>query len=418
MHALAPVLAVLILVTIPAVQRPSGIVRVSGRAVADDRGEFPALGASLFWAAWAFKHDRSRLDAHLRLLAEHGFDYIRALGVVGRQPVWAGREIDSRWPDYDKVIAGLTDHAFDNYGLRIEWTIFGDADQMVPAAADRVGLVDRFLAMSRGREHKIMHFEVANESWQNGFEGPEGLDELRRLARRLDQGTAIPVAASDSEGHECSDHLTMYGQLDVQIITEHFPRESTKTAGRWAPVIAPWDVRECKGLPPVVSNNEPIGPRSSVASETDPLRVVAGAIASWMAGVGLYVFHTDAGVWGREPITSMPGAEAILDGLGKARGYVPGDIANWRRHRRDSPEHPFTSEAAVEVFASVKDDRFFVAAVGVGDALHLTARRAVSFDVIHPLTGAREPAQTLAAGARTTLKGAGLVIVSGRFTQP
>lgn len=411
--------ALLVLVTFTAglfqSPKPSGIVRVSGRAVADDRGPFPALGASLFWALWAYKNDPARLDAHLKLLSEHNFDYIRVLGVVGRQPAWAGRVIDSRWPDYDQMIAGLTDHAFDLYGLRIEWTIFGDADQMVPDSADRVKLVDRFLAMSKGREHKIMHFEVANESWQNGFEGEDGLEELRTLARRLDAGTEIPVAVSDSDGHDCANHLAMYRGLNVQILTEHFPREENAKAGRWAPIVAPWEVRECTGLPPVVSNNEPIGPLSSVASETDPVKVVAAAVSSWMAGVGLYVFHTDAGVWGRESITDMPGANAILDGLGHARSYVPGDIANWDHHRRASKGHPFDADGAIDTFASIKEDRFFVIAIGVDEAAEFIARRGVEFETIDPLTGAKGKAQTLAPGEKASVKGSGMVVLQGKF---
>jgi hypothetical protein len=416
---IAAVLTVILGGSFLQLQKPSGIVRVSGRAVADDRGDFPALGASLFWAAWAYKHDRPRLDAHLALLAKHHFDYIRALGVVGRQPAWTGREIDVRWPDYDQVIAGLTDHAFDTYGIRVMWTIFGDADQMVPQGPDRAKLVDRFAAMSQGREHKIMHFELANESWQNGFEGPQGLEELRALARRLDERTAIPVAVSDSEGHGCADHLALYKDLGVQILTEHFPRGIDGAAGRWGPVLAPWHVRECTGLPPVVSNNEPVGPRSSVESETDPVKVVAAAVVSWMAGVGLYVFHTDAGVWGREAVTSMPGADAMLAGLAQARTYVPAGVVNWQRHRRGSPTHPFTATGAVEVLGSTREDQFFVAAVGVTDAgLQLTARRDLEFEAVDPLTGARGPKQVLAKGAKASLSGAGMIVLSGRFTSP
>ena len=68
------------------------------------------LGASLFRAAWGFKHDRAWLDDQLALLSRHGFTAIRALGAVGKpdEPdFWDGREVDWRWPDYDAVIAGL-----------------------------------------------------------------------------------------------------------------------------------------------------------------------------------------------------------------------------------------------------------------------------------------------------------------------
>src|SRR5207245_789688 len=125
-------------------------------------------------------------------LAEHGFDYFRALGVVGDpfQPdSWDGREIDWRWPDYDEVIAGLTDLAYDVYGLRVEWTLFGDGQLNIPDEADRYRLVDRFVAMAHGREHKIMHFELANEYWQNGFSGDAGLAQLRALTQYLRERT-------------------------------------------------------------------------------------------------------------------------------------------------------------------------------------------------------------------------------------
>ena len=68
-----------------------------------------------------------------------------------------------QWPDYDKVIAGLTDLAYDKYGLRVQWTLFGGAPSTPPGRA-REALVDRFATMSRGREHKIFAFEIANEA--------------------------------------------------------------------------------------------------------------------------------------------------------------------------------------------------------------------------------------------------------------
>lgn len=410
---------------------PRGPVRVSGRAVADDRGEFPALGASLFWAAWAFKHDRARLDSHLQVLADHRFDYVRALGVVGRQPYWAGREIDWRWPDYDAVIAGLTDHAYDTYGIRIQWTIFGDADQVIPDHADRLALVDRFVRMSRGREHKIIHFEIANESWQNGFGEPDGIGRLRQLARHLSTQTEIPIALSDSYGHECADHLALYAGAEAEIQTEHFARDVEGPLRQWGAVFQPWRLQECSGLPAVVSSNEPIGPRSSVASDSDPFRIVAAAIVSYLSGVGLYVLHTDAGVFGREPLTSMPDAGAILAGLAAMKGYLPSDLPNWTRHRHDTPGHPFvvfsgtrrdavrtdlSGDGPAEVFASVKGDRFFAAAAGTINEITLEARRPMVVEVLHPLTGAVLERRTLPAGGRLQPRPLPLLVLSGTFT--
>jgi hypothetical protein len=408
--------AVAVQAAAPPLEQRRGATRVDGRAIADADGPFAALGATLFWAAWAYKHDRPRLDAHLRLLAEHRFDYIRALGVVGRQPYWKGREIDWRWPDYDEIIAGLTDHAYDRHGLRVEWTIFADADQVIPNAADRERLVDRFLAMSAGREHKIMHFELANESWQNGFAGEEGIAQLRALTRRLTAQTTIPVAVSASDGHACDDHLQLYRGLDIEIITEHFDRDVRGPLGRWGPVAATWTIRNCPGLPPVISNNEPIGPRSSVESETEPHYLLAGAVASYMASVGLYVFHTDAGVWGREPLADMPGAPAMLRGFAAMKQYLPPDIATWRRHTRESKEHVFDSTGGVELFASVRQNRFVALAIGLDRPMTIRPRaHPVSFDVLDLLTGEPLARHDLDPGESLTLSGRPAVVLAGRM---
>jgi hypothetical protein len=429
--------ALALLLVTPSLPQPApetsrtGAVRVSGRALADDGGEFPALGASLFWAAWAYRNDRPRLDEHLTLLKAHRFDYIRALGIVGRQPYWKGREIDWRWPDYDEVIAGLTDHVYDTYGLRTQWTIFADGDEMIPAREDRFALVDRFLSMAGGREHKIMHFEVANESWQNGFGGTDGIAQIREIARYLEDRTDIPVAISDSEGTDCADHHVLYKSVPVQMQTEHFDRDVSGPLRQWAPVLQPWRILECPGLPPVVSNNEPIGPESSVEQDSDPMRIVAGAVVSYLSGVGLYVLHTDAGVRGLDPITAMPDTPAILAGLRQMKGYLPADLPNWSRHRHDSAGHPFvtyagttrgavrtgrTDDGPAEVFAAVKGDRFFAAAVGIINEITLEARRPMNLEVLHPLTGETIERADLAAGDQLEPRPLTFLVLSGTFS--
>src|SRR5262249_3640294 len=155
-------------------------------------GPFVGLGASLFWAAWGFENDRAMLERALDTLRAGGFQYFRALGVVGDPSApdsWDGREIDSHWPDYDDVIAGVTDLAWKTYGLRVEWTIIADGGVTVPTDADRRALVDRFVAMSKGREEEIVYFEIANEAFKNGFDGAAGIDELRALSADLKSRT-------------------------------------------------------------------------------------------------------------------------------------------------------------------------------------------------------------------------------------
>ena len=43
-----------------------GRVSLAGRVLSDDEGPLLAVGASLFWAAWAYKHDRARLERRPR----------------------------------------------------------------------------------------------------------------------------------------------------------------------------------------------------------------------------------------------------------------------------------------------------------------------------------------------------------------
>ena len=178
-------------------RQAQGPVRAERRAVADAAGPFNALGATLFWGAWGYKFDRPRLERNLHTLSAAGIDYVRVLGSVGGAS-WEDRETDPRWPDYDHIIAGMTDLAYDRYGMRVQWTLFGGAP-FTASDTSRTALVDRFAALARGREHKIFAFEIANEGWQNGFRGAAGLSELRNLATRLNDKTGVLVALSSPQ---------------------------------------------------------------------------------------------------------------------------------------------------------------------------------------------------------------------------
>jgi hypothetical protein len=166
-------------------------------------------------------------------------------------------------------------------------------------------------------------------------------------------------------------------------------------------------------------------------SEIDPMTILGGAISTYMAGAGLYVFHTGAGVWGREALNELPNAPAILNGFAAMKGYLPEGIANWTGHRHDSRDHPFITYAgntagavrpdghqdgAAEVFASVHDRTFMVVPVGVVNGLTLEARRAMQFDVLHPLTGKRLEQHSLRQGQKVHLRPLPVLVLKGRFT--
>ena len=74
-------------------QPPRGPVLARDHAVADEEGPFNALGATLFWGAWGYKFDRSRLERNLAVLSEAGVDYVRVLGSVGGG-TWADQQTD------------------------------------------------------------------------------------------------------------------------------------------------------------------------------------------------------------------------------------------------------------------------------------------------------------------------------------
>jgi YD repeat-containing protein len=402
-----------------------GRVRLEDRSFADDGGPFVALGTTMMWAAWAYRNDRPRLEANLDYVAAQGFHYIRALGVVGdplAEDYWDGREIEYGWPDYADVIAELTALAWDEYGLRIEWTFIGDGQVAVPASRQRDALVDMFVALGDARPETIIHFEIANEYWQNGFGGPEGLEELRARTLDLRGRTEILVAASAGISDGCGDMNAIYDGDIADIATVHTDRDLGTAAGPWGPVLRPVVVNGCANLPPL-TNNEPIGPGASVATEEDPERLVAAALATWLAGWPAYVFHSHAGVRGDEDLSTAIG----IDRFAAIMNTLPGDLASWTRYAHDDPAAAFriyatvggelvpdvpwtdaAGEAGVAGFLQSEADGSVVAlAAGILGSATIEARVPLTVDVVDILTAQTVTNVVLAAGDRFTLDGAG-----------
>jgi hypothetical protein len=408
----------------------TGAVRASNYSLADDQGEFSALGATMMWALWGYKYDRARLEANLDFLARSGIQYIRALGTLGARfgvkysDYWRDRWMSTEWNDYDEMIAGLTDLAYDKYGIRVQWTVFGGAFGY--SQDERRQVIDRFLAMSRGREHKIIHFEIGNESWQTGFEGDSGASEIRGLSRYMNDRTDILVAVSDpGESGSCEAMKRFYDGGVADIGTVHFDRSLNYADNYWRPIRQPWGYHNemhCGFTPPRIgSNNEPIGPGASVAADENPLRMVTAALITYLSRLPLYVFHSDAGIRGTTNFYdyAVPATQAF----GAMSSYLPAGITNWDNFHSSRANSPFTVDriwpeeggghGVVRLYGAMSGGQVFAVPMGILNYTDLTARRAMELDVIHPVTGEVVKRLSLSAGERFRLDGLEAYVLKG-----
>jgi hypothetical protein len=421
---------------------------LDGNSFCDDDGPFLGLGASYFLALRDAKYDRGRLDQNLAFLSSKGFNYARILSMVS----WPGLEmapvtftnrqgrIVPAWPDYWSHFRDLLDIA-GRHGLRVEVTVFADAQVVMPARAARLAHLDGVLAGIAGRESRVMHLEVANEAWQNGFPGAPGVVDLRAFAQHLADRTPVLVAITSNDDTSDLGIISLYRGSAADLATVHFSRDTRTAEGPWLPVLDAYRAGRLPGVPPVTSN-EPIGPGSSVASESDPVRLCSAAVVAYVAKLPGYVFHSRAGIYGHENCCPPGGAELRfedtpgMDAFRQIRRLLPRDLANWTRNDGLEAAAPFTvfcsgqpdrywpgvertGDGCVRNFGSSKGDQFVAFPMGIlAGGVTLQARRAVRFEVFHPLTGAVVTNMALRPGIQFTLpQGPGAYLIKGNLAQ-
>lgn len=403
-----------------------GRVSLAGRVLSDDEGPLLAVGASLFWAAWAYRNDLARLERNLEWLAGYGFDYIRTVGMVGAQPFWAGREVQPFTFDYWETIEGVTDLAYDQYGLRVQWVIFADAQVMMPDEIDRAAWVDRWAEFANLRSEKVLFLELANEFWKNGLNARELVD----LTARLGSQTEVLVAASTPAGHDCASWEAVYRGGQADLATIHFDRNDHFTEGKWRPVHLPWKFGSCRGMPPAASNNEPIGPNSLVVSDDDPVRIVSSAVMTFVSQLSAYVYHSRAGIRGDVNLWDEERADEIALGLQQLKRYLPVDLPNWERQGHRSPRHPFApslddqfwtggrTEGVVRAYGTISGNQFLVVPIGIRGRVTLVPQYRMSLDLIDPITGVAWAHHELEAGEKLVLLGRmPTVVIRGKFLE-
>jgi len=426
----------------------TNLVRLQGNSFCDDSGPFLGLGASYFLALRDAKYDRERLNSNLTLLASNGFNYVRVLSMVS----WDGLEVApvtftnrhkkviEAWPDYWQQFRELLELA-GRHGLRVEMTLFADAQYVMPSKAARQAHMDGVLSNIAGREQHLMHLEVANEAWQNGFPGPQGVSDLRAFTQYLAERTPVLVAITSNDDTSDQGIIAQYRGSAADLATVHFSRDTRTPEGGWLPVRDTYRAGHLPGVPPVVSN-EPIGPGSSVGSENDPIKLCSAAVFAYLANLPGYVFHSRTGIYGYDQCCPPAGDPLRfeqtpgIDAYRHLRQILPPDLANWTRNDGIESAAPFTvfcngqpdkywpeasqpTNGCVRNIGARKGDNFVCLPMGIHrGGLNLKARETVQFEAFDPLTGAVVSNLTLKARETFTLpQGPAAYILKGTFTE-
>ena len=388
---------------LPPVVVRAGIVRGNTFQCVDDVGGWLPLGTSLFWGAYGYVFERDRIDAHLRWIASQGFDYVRVIA-TGLRKGTLERSLDPGQASFQSGIAGLTDLAW-SYGLRVQWTVFG-AVYDAPSVAERRQTVDKVCEALQGRQQAVWSVEIGNEAWSNGFPGDSGRDELTALVSRVrDRLPNLVAPTCPHTGDDITKAAVQYYYKDTRatVCGEHYSRRISSPEGIWRHTKKPWreSMFTVDGCCALRMNQEPMGPESSGEETNDPLVLATDSAVSFLSGVGAYLLHTGAGIYGvSDPTRGRPAdiwdtvnITTICEGLRSVRGLLPADLPNWKKHKSNASDAPFgfvdtPGEQLAFCYSATKGQDIVMPVVGVVADTTFTLRTGTcAGTVYHPVTG-------------------------------
>jgi hypothetical protein len=306
----------------------SGVVHAEHKALVDDRGPFNVVAVSFFWLLWGLKFDRERTIRNLDYCL--GADVLRIFCCVG-QPgdSWQDRIIDPNWPDFQDVLADAL-YEMKVRGMRALVTIFADVTQNVPNESSRTAHVDRVLQVLLQHPECVCNVAISNEGI--GF---DGTSEINRHVARVQQQSAFL----------CSG-LCSVEEPPATVFAARTERKTTGDGGMWEHTEQPYDLKDTHL---VASDEEPIGPQSSVAEDDDPLRNTAHAVCAWVCRAPIYCYHCGAGIRGggqadldrgrHANFFDQPSFAPTLQMLRAARDFLPGDLAQWSNVCHSNPRY-------------------------------------------------------------------------------
>lgn len=319
---------------IPIPGKRNGLVRADGRCAIDDDGLFHPLGLTFFWALYGWKFERDRIHEHLNWLKQYKLDYLRILGEVN----WEGRSILPSWPDYENILRDFVDTAYDQYGLRSEITLVGGKYQ--------TGHEQKVKNAMTGAEHKVIHYEVANEYGRLNKITPVDLVEVGRYLRA---NTPNLVSLSTPDGpYNSMENLSE--MANANMYTVHLRR--SKHDNKWSNIRQGYD---CKEFPKITSNNEDQGPQSSVHELSDHMQLAMQRATSIVCSGAFYVLHVGQGVTGIENVThnrpqnmwQVPNIDNIMKHVRRVDESLPQGIENWQVVNNGRSNHPLPLDPRV-----------------------------------------------------------------------
>lgn len=398
-----------------------GQARLMGRrSVGDDEGPKNYVGLSRFPWLWFWKFERDRVLRELDADRAAGFRYGRVLAQVGdpknAADYWAGRIVDPDWPDYQELIAGLTNAALER-GHLIEWTIFGKGGPY-DATARRPDLVRRVTDVLKGNTLGVLFGEIMNEP---NVVNSIADEELKALAAQAK--AAVPVLPwatgafwfepedgdpTDPGRYERALVRTQTTDLDI----EHLDRDTSKSEEQDRPWRQGWDHgltdrRWC--------DNEPIGPGSSVNRESRPDVLRSHRAVNFVCGAFASCLHGRPGVrgdllWETEPAYYQ---------AAKAVRFLPGNLVEGKPQNSNTnyPDRPFYLDEAflrakngntrgiVRAYSILTDGIYYTIAFGPVSPFELKAERNLTVQCVQQDAGALLWERDVAAGERLAFDG-------------
>lgn len=353
-----------------------GLVRLSGRVWVDDDGPFSPLGATLMWALDGLHiGDSARVGKNLDYLHDNHFDYVRIMATLG----WIGNDaqgqplpnIDPCWPDYEEVLADFIDATYDTYGMR---TLISIMDRGV--AMNPIKIARKIASIIPGREHKILYVEMSNEG--NGVDA----EQMRQMVAII-KPTGILTAPTSWQSAPNGDLPALMSYTRANVGTSHPDRDLTSPLDAdWRQARQGWDASRVSFA---MDLNEPVGPRSSIEENTDPLQLAMLRACGIIAGSGAFVLHNGAGVSGRiDPahnrpanLWEVPGIYFIEEAVRSIDQFIPEGAENWTKTQGNinDPANPLRADhcwtddnaayGVVRLFSAYTDHEFVSLTLGV-----------------------------------------------------